>query len=183
MRTEIHMHGYLELVEGVVRRQVEGALRPLLDYLDVEHLTELKSLEPDQPGFVFDDRNWTLEICCTLEVGRNFHPALETAMQALGRLVEQADAIEVITYRDDGDDSRLLFVGPTRAAIRDAQRRQLLGETGELLAQQLSQPSVDQVLRLIDELFRRESAAQASGEPESLPVAEVPSASGRRRLH
>lgn len=183
MRTEIHMHGYLELVEGVARRQVEGAMRPLLDYLDVEHLNELKSLEPDQPGFVFDDRNWTLEICCTLEVGRNFQPALEAAMQTLGRLVEQADAIEVITYRDDGDDSRLLFVGPTHAAIRDAQRRQLLGEVGELLAQQLQQKSVDEVLRLVDDVFRRESAAQAAGEPESLPVAEVPVAPGRRRLH
>ena len=84
MRLEVHVHGYLELVEGVSKRQVESALRPLLEYLDVEHLDELASLEPDQPGFAFNARDYGLEMCCTLEVGRNFLSAIEKGMLALG---------------------------------------------------------------------------------------------------
>ncbi|MDR2219065.1 MAG: hypothetical protein LBE24_00605, partial [Methylobacillus sp.] len=157
MRMEVHVHGYIELVEGITKRQVEGALRPLLEYLDIEHLNEVQSLEPDQPGFVFDERNYNLEMCCTLEVGRNFHAALDTAMQSLGRLVETATAIEFIIYRDDGrDETQLLFVGPTAAAVLDAQRRRMVEDVSHLLARHFKPEAVDEVARLISDLFNRE---------------------------
>lgn len=189
MRQEVHVHGYLELVEGVSRRQVESALQPLLHYLDVEHLKELKSLEPDQPGFVFSDNNWTLEICCTLEVGRNFFGALEQAMLALGRLVENATSIEIIHYHDDGrDESQLMFVGPTPEAILDAQRRHMLEDVSALLARHFRQEAIDEVLNVVDALFRRESQAAkqapvSEAEPETSASVQIPGVPGRHRLH
>ena len=190
MRMEVHVHGYIELVEGVSLRQVEGALRPLLDYLDVEHLKEVQSLEPDQPGFAFSDSEYSLEMCCTLEVGRNFFSSLETAMQGLGVLVEAATAIEVILYHDDGrDETQLMFVGPTVAAIHDAQRRRMVEDVSGLLARHFQQDAIDEVAKLIGELFRREQsriAASAQAAPE--PVVEdstvqIPGVPGRHRLH
>lgn len=168
MRTEVHVHGYLELVEGVTKRQVESALRPLLDYLDVDHLNEVKSLEPDQPGFAFNDRNYTLEICCTLEVGRNFLTSMEQAMLSIGKMVETATSIEIVTYHEDGrDETQLMFVGPTPEAILEAQRRLMLEDVGALLSRHFKQPAVDEVLALVSELFRREQRGGSGDEPSS----------------
>lgn len=189
MRMEVHVHGYIELVEGVSKRQVEGALRPLLEYLDVERLNEVQSLEPDQPGFAFSDRNYSLEICCTLEVGRNFFSSLESSMQALGRLVEMATAIEVILYHEDGrDETQLMFVGPTPAAILDAQRRRMVEDVSNLLVRHFKQDAVDEVAKLIGDLFRREQGKAAPGpaaaqEAEDATTVQIPGEPGRHRLH
>ena len=187
MPTEIHLHGYLELVEGVSRRQVEHALRPLLDHLDVEQLNAVKSLEPEQPGFHFDAQQWTLDICCTLEVGPNFLAVLEAAMHALGPLLENAAPIEVSTYHDDGrDEFQLLFVGPTPAAILEAQRREMLADIEDLLARQFKPRAVNEVLALVDRLFRDPASMRAA---DQMPQAgddlsiTMPSPPGRRRLH
>jgi hypothetical protein len=189
MRMEVHVHGYIELVEGVSKRQVEGALRPLLEYLDVEHLNEVQSLEPDQPGFAFNDRNYALEMCCTLEVGRNFFTSIESAMQGLGRLVENATAIEVILYHEDGrDETQLMFVGPTAAAIQEAQRRRMVEDVSHLLSRHFKQDAVDEVSRLITDLFRREQqssapAAQPQEPAEDSTSVQIPGEPGRHRLH
>lgn len=191
MRMEVHVHGFIELVEGVSLRQVEGAMRPLLEYLDVEHLSEVQSLEPDQPGFIFGDHEYSMEMCCTLEVGRNFFSALESAMQALGVLVEAATAIEVILYHEDGrDETQLMFVGPTPAAIRDAQRRRMVDDVSGLLARHFKPEAIDEVAKLIGELFRREQVQTVSSvEPAQEPAADdgatvqIPGIPGRHRLH
>ena len=186
MRMEVHVHGYLELVEGVSKRQVEGALRPLLQYLDVEHLNELKSLEPDQPGFVFSDRNYALEMCCTLEVGRNFFHALEEGMVALGRLVEHATAIEVISYHEDGrDETQLMFVGASPEAILDAQRRHMLDDVSALLARHFRQEAVNEVLNLVSDLFQREQKVVEAAAPsdDAATVFQLSDMPGRHRLH
>ena len=191
MRMEVHVHGFIELVEGVSLRQVEGAMRPLLEYLDVEHLSEVQSLEPDQPGLSFNERNYSIEMCCTLEVGRNFFTALESAMQALGVLVEAATAIEVILYHEDGrDETQLMFVGPTAAAIRDAQRRRMVDDVSGLLARHFKPEAIDEVAKLIGELFRREQVQTVSAvEPAPEPAADdgttvqIPGIPGRHRLH
>lgn len=187
MRMEIHVHGYIELVEGVGKRQVEGALRPLLQYLDVEQLSEVQSLEPDQPGFAYNDRNYSLEMCCTLEVGRNFFASLESSMQALGRFVETATAIEVIIYHEDGrDETQLMFVGPTAAAILDAQRRRMVEDVSGLLARHFKQEAIDEVSKLIGDLFRREQAKTTSTAPareEDSVTVQIPGEPGRHRLH
>src|SRR5262245_3572791 len=56
MRTEVHVHGTIPLRSGASLPQIEAALQPWLDYLDVESLDELKSMHRDEPGLVFDSR-------------------------------------------------------------------------------------------------------------------------------
>jgi len=186
MRMEVHVHGYIALCEGVSRRQVETALRPLLDYFDVETMSEVKSLEENQPGVAYDQREFALEICCTLEVGRNFFHALEEAMHGLGVLIEQATAVEVSIYHADGrDEMQLMFVGPTPDAISDAQRRRMAEDVGGMLRRQFDQAAVDEVLKLVNDLFRRQrdSHIMPGDEEEVAPTLNTPGQSGRRRLH
>lgn len=186
MRMEVHVHGYIAMCEGITRRQVETALRPLLDYLDVENMGEVKSLEENQPGFAYNQRDFALEMCCTLEVGRNFFHAMEEAMHGLGRFIEQATAVEVSIYHADGrDEMQLLFVGPTPEAIYDAQRRRMAEDVGGLLRRQFDQGAVDEVLKLVNELFHRQrvSHVMPEEEEEAAPTLNTPSQPGRRRLH
>jgi hypothetical protein len=188
MRLEVHVHGFLELVEGVSLRQVETALRPLLDELDADHLSDLKSLEPDQPGFVFSDRNYALEMCCTLEVSSDFTHTLESSMLSLGQLVENAAAIEIITYRDDGvDEMQLMFVGPNPEAILEAQRRHMLDDVSALLSRHFKQEAVDEVLTLVGNLFERDQNLVArfhDATQEDLLAFNMPELpGGRHQIH
>jgi hypothetical protein len=185
MRLEVHLHGYIYLCEGVTRRQVETAMRPLFDYLDVENMGEVLSLEEDQPGIVYHQRDFGLELCCTLEVGGSFFAALEGAMSGIGRLAEQATSIEVILYHPDGrDETQLIFIGPTPAAIYDAQRRRMVEDVSVLLSRQFKEAATNEVVALINDLFRRERNAQPVGEEiDESPSMQIPGAAGRRRLH
>lgn len=186
MRLEVHLHAHLELCEGISRKQVETALRPLFDYLDIEHMGEIESLEENQPGIVYHQREFSVEICCTLEVGGNFFQALEKAMNNMGRLLEQATTVEVIVYHEDGrDETQLIFVGPTGAAIYDAQRRRMAEEIGLLLRRHFDESATNEVLALVNELFRRERKGEFSKEDvmEDLPSSQMPTSIGRRRLH
>lgn len=193
MRLEVHVHGFIELCDGVSRRQVETALRPLLDYVDVEHIKELQSIEADQPGFAYSDRDFSLDICCTLEVGRNFFAALEKAMKGLGRLVEVATAIEIIIYHEDGrDETQLMFVGPTSAAIHDAQRRRMVEDVSALLARQFKPDAIEEVSKLINNLFYREAkeiepseavAPDTEADADEAVTVQIPGVPGRHRLH
>ncbi len=54
MRMEVHVHGSIFLGRGVRLSQVEHALRPWLEYLDVETVAEAPSLEREEPGIVFE---------------------------------------------------------------------------------------------------------------------------------
>lgn len=185
MRIEVHLHGYIPLCEGVSRRQVETAMRPLFDYLDVENMGEVRSLEENQPGIVYHQRDFSVEMCCTLEVGRSFFPALENAMTNMGRLAEEGTAVEVILYHPDGrDETQLTFIGPTPAAIYDAQRRRMVEDVSNLLRRQFNEASTNEVVALVNDLFRRGRNAQPSTEEgEELPSMQMPGSTGRRRLH
>lgn len=185
MRLEIHLHAYLEMCEGVTRKQVEKALQPLFEYLDVEGLKEVQSLEQDQPGMVYHQHEFSLEICCTLEVGGSFFPALEKAMSNIGILLESATAVEVIIYRDDAsDEMQLIFVGPSPEAIFDAQRRRMSEDVGALLRRHFSESATREVLDLVNTLFKREGGklqgANSEQEAASPMIAET---GGRHRLH
>ena len=60
MRTEVHAHGSIFLCKGMRLNQVEQALRPWLEHLDVETLADAHSLEREEPGIVFDAQKRTL---------------------------------------------------------------------------------------------------------------------------
>lgn len=188
MRLEVHLHGFIELCEGVSRRQVETALRPLFDYLDVENMSEVLSLEEDQPGIKYNQRDFTLELCCTLEIGNSFFAALEGAMNGIGRLAEQGTAVEVILYHPDGrDEMQLIFIGPTPDAIYDAQRRRMVEDVTSLLRRQFNESATNEVVALVNDLFRRERhnrpmVEDAPEDTDDSPSMQVPGARGRR-LH
>src|SRR3954465_2848542 len=81
MRHEIHLHADIPILEGVSRRQIEQAFAPLLDNLDAEGLADVKSLEPEEPGFKYDEKELILSLCWTGEVGRSFAGALESTLE------------------------------------------------------------------------------------------------------
>ena len=76
MRTEVHVHGSVFLCKGVRPSQVDQALRPWLDYLDVDTVGDAHSLEREEPGVSFDPKERVVNICWTGEVGRSFQSRL-----------------------------------------------------------------------------------------------------------
>ena len=176
MRTEVHVHGSIFLCKGVRLKQVEQALRPWLEYLDVETLADAHSLEREEPGIAFDPRERTLNICWTGEVGRNFQDKLGTAFQNVGPLTEYASEVEITYYPDSGDDEFFqVFVGPSPESIHEFRRQCVVEDATQLLSRHLGKAEVDQVATLISEMFSKvqppkQSASEATGSSTVIPL-------------
>jgi len=84
MRLEVHVHADIPILEGVSRKQIEQAFAPWLEYLDADTLADVKSVEADEPGIRFDEKELLLLVCWTGEIGRSFHTALESSLDNLG---------------------------------------------------------------------------------------------------
>ena len=137
MRHEVHVHADIPILEGVSRRQIEQALAPWLEYLDADGLADVKSLEPDEPGLKFDEKELILYVCWTGEIGRSFHGALEAVLDNLGPYCYEAVEVDVTLYLENGEqESRLMFVGPTAQAIHEAQRRCMIEDVAAILGRQ-----------------------------------------------
>src|SRR5256885_15640768 len=127
MRHEVHIHADIPILEGVSKRQIEQAFAPWLEYLDADGMAEVKSLEPDEPGFKYDEKELMLYVCWTGEIGRSFHGALEAALDNLGPYCYEAVEGELTLYQENGEqESKLLFVGPTAHPIHAAPRRRMI---------------------------------------------------------
>ena len=177
MRTEVHVHGSIFLCKGVRLKQVEQALRPWLEYLDVETLVDAHSLEREEPGIAFDAQERTLNICWTGEVGRNFQDKLGAAFQNVGPLTEYASEVEVTYYPDHGDDEFFqVFVGPTPESIHEFRRQCVIEDATHLLSRHLGKPEVDQVATLISDMFSK-------SQPPKQPVSEQSGSSTVIPLH
>jgi hypothetical protein len=114
MRLEVHVHADIPILEGVSKRQLEQAFAPLLEYLDADNLADVKSLEADEPGIKYDEKELLLAVCWTGEIGRSFHGALEAVLDNLGPYCYEAVEVDVTLYLENGEqESRLMFVGPT----------------------------------------------------------------------
>jgi len=184
MRMEVHVHADIPILEGVSRKQIEQALAPWLEYLDVESLAEVKSLEPEEPGLRFDEKDLMLHLCWTGAIGRSFHPALDEALEKLGPLCYEAVEIDVTLYHDDGEqESRLLFVGPTPQAIHEAQRRCMLEDIGALLERQFGKDAVGEVSALVNELFDRDWREKAAQPKKPERAFETYTRPTRKNLH
>ena len=173
MRTEVHVHGTLNLCKGVTQSQVESGLRKWLEYMDVESISEVRSLEPEEPGIVFDRPDRTLDICWTGEVGRNFVNRLQDTLHELGPLTESASQIELTYYHEDGrDEHQFLFVGPNAASIHMAQRRLMIEDIAALLSRHFGPTDVAQVTDLVNVLFDRDLKQRKStaSEPDLPPT-------------
>jgi hypothetical protein len=184
MRIEVHVHGNIFLGRGVRLSQLEQALRPWLQYLDVETVAEATSLEREEPGIQFDPRERTLTICWTGDVGRSFHDRLAEAFQNVGALTEYSSEVEVTYYPENGDDEFYqLFVGPTPQSIHEFRRQCVIEDVTALLSRHLGQAEVNQVTALANQLFDQDWAARkVTGEPAASSTV-VPLHPRGRHLH
>jgi hypothetical protein len=184
MRHEVHLHADIPILEGVSRRQLEQALAPLLEYLDADGLADVKSLEPDEPGLKFDEKELLLTVCWTGEIGRSFHPALEAALDGLGPFCYEAVEVDLTVYQDNGEqESKLLFVGPTARAIHEAQRRCMVEDVAAVLGRQFGKDEVTQDTTLVNEMFDRDWKEKASQEKKPERAFETYPRPSRKNLH
>lgn len=176
MRIEVHVHGSLFCCKGVTQTQVETGLRRWLEYMDVENIGEMRSLERTEPGVVYDRAERVLDICWTGEVGHSFNQCLQETLNDMGPLLARASEVELTYYRDDddeeGDEYQILFAGPSLEAIHQVQRQRMLEDVSELLSRHFGPGEVAQVAAMVNHLFdqdweqkssQRENAASASG--------------------
>jgi hypothetical protein len=184
MRLEVHVHADIPILEGVSKRQLEQAFAPVLEYLDADGLSDVKSLEPDEPGIKYDEKDLILYVCWTGEVGRSFHGALEAALDNLGPYCYEAVEIDVTLYLENGEqESRLLFVGPTAHAIHEAQRRCMIEDVAAILGRQFDKTEVAQVSALVNELFDRDWKEKASQQKKPERAFENYTRPSRKNLH
>ena len=185
MRMEVHVHGNVFLGRGVRLSQVEHALKPWLEYLDVETIAEAHSLEREEPGLQFDTRERTVNICWTGEVGRNFHAQLGEAFQNLGPLTEYASEVEVTYYPENGEDEFYqMFVGPTPEAIHEFRRQCVTEDISAMLARHLGKAEVEQVTALVNQLFDQDWATRkVTGEHSSSSSTVIPLHPRNKHLH
>jgi len=184
MRHEVHLHADIPILEGVSRRQLEQAFAPVLEYLDADGLADVKSLEADEPGIKFDEKELLLTVCWTGEIGRSFHGVLEAALDALGPFCYEAVEVDLTMYHENGEqESKLLFVGPTAHAIHEAQRRCMIEDVAVILGRQFGKEEVAQVTTLVNELFDRHWKDKASQEKKPERAFENYTRPSRKNLH
>ena len=184
MRHEVHLHADIPILEGVSRRQLEQAFAPVLEYRDADGLADVKSLEADEPGIKFDEKELLLTVCWTGEIGRSFHGVLEAALDALGPFCYEAVEVDLTMYHENGEqESKLLFVGPTAHAIHEAQRRCMIEDVAVILGRQFGKEEVAQVTTLVNELFDRHWKDKASQEKKPERAFENYTRPSRKNLH
>src|SRR5258707_12735728 len=154
MHTEVHVHGTVLLKSGVSQTDIELALRHWFDYVDVDGLADARSAHQDEPGIVFDRRRRSLDICWTGYVGRNFQHSLEGAFESLSPYSEEAVAVEVSYYQEDGQDEHSwVFVGPTPESIRDMQRRRMIDDLSALLSRNFGDAEIGEATAPVNQMF------------------------------
>ena len=157
---------------------------PLLDYLDADALAEVKSLEPDEPGFKFDEKELLFTACWTGEVGRSFEGALDAALGNFGPLCYEAVEVDLTVYHENGEqESKLLFVGPTAQAIHEAQRRCMLEDVAAMLGRQFDKDRIAEVTALVNDLFDREWKERAAEPKKPERAFESYTKPSRKNLH
>jgi phenylpyruvate tautomerase PptA (4-oxalocrotonate tautomerase family) len=184
MRMEVHVHADIPILEGVSRKQIEQALAPWLEYLDAENLSDVKSLEPEEPGLRFDEKELILYLCWTGEIGKSFHAAFDKSLDQLGPYCYEAVEVDLTIYGDnDEQENRLLFVGPTAQAIHEAQRRCMVEDIGALLGRHFGKERVAEVMVLVNDMFDRDWKEKAvEGKQPERSFEHLPRPS-RKHLH
>jgi hypothetical protein len=184
MRLEVHVHADIPILEGVSKRQLEQAFAPLLEYLDADGLADVKSLEPDEPGLKYDEKDLLLTVCWTGEIGRSFNGALEAVLENLGPYCYEAVEVDVTLYLENGEqESKLLFVGPTAQAIHEAQRRCMIEDVTALLARQFDKERVAEALHVVNDLFDRDWKEKAAQPQKPERAFETYTRPARKHLH
>ena len=184
MRQEVHVHADIPILEGVSRKQLEQAFAPWLEYLDADSLADVKSLEAEEPGIRFDEKELLLLMCWTGEIGRSFHAALQATLDNLGPYCYEAVEVDVTLYHENGEqEAKLLFVGPTAQAIHEAQRRCMLEDVAAILGRQFEKEQVAEVNALVNDLFDRDWKEKATQEKKPERAFETYTKPSRKNLH
>ena len=184
MRLEVHVHADIPILEGVSKRQLEQAFAPLLEYLDADGLADVKSLEPDEPGLKYEEKDMLLTLCWTGEIGRSFHGALEAALDNLGPYCYEAVEVDVTLYQENGEqESKLLFVGPTAQAIHEAQRRCMIEDVAAILGRQFEKEDIAPVTAMVNELFDGDWKKKSTQQKKPERAFETYTRPSRKNLH
>ncbi len=173
MQIEVHVHGTAFLCKGVHLAQIESVLRPWLDYLELDAIANVQSLERDEPGLRFDNKEQALDICWTGSVGRSFHSRLQEALQGLGPLTEYASEITASYYYDNGrEEFQQLFIGPSAEAVHEIRRQCVEEDLVALLSPHFDKSKVAQASDLINKMFEDEWKSRPFSEeqPAAAPL-------------
>jgi hypothetical protein len=163
---EIHVHGDVRLRPDVGFDALQDALKPLWKYAGARSLADgAASAFEDEPGIRFDAPAHMLQMCWTVTGDEDFRQALDEMCMSLNELADTGAPIEVTFYdtefdEEDGDHSEesrddfvMLFVGPTPAAIMQAQRDLLVEDVVALMERHFDGAELGGVVGEIDKLF------------------------------
>ena len=170
---EIHLHGEVQLRDDVSLAELQEALKPLWSQTGEKSLKKgAASIYDDEPGIVVNDESHKLEICWTVLCEMSFHQNLDEFCMAINELTASGSAFEVTFFNeqfDDGDqedfvpdeddegeffeESLLIFVGPTPAAIMDVQRDVMVQDVVTVLERHFEPTKMSGVIKEIDKLF------------------------------
>ncbi len=165
---EIHVHGDVPLRADVGFEQLQDALKPLWKYAGARSLTDgATSTYEEEPGIRLDAHEHLLQMCWTVRGDEDFRQALDDMCMNLNDLAAQGAAIEVTFYDteydeeegDAQDESRddfvMVFVGPTPAAIMQAQRDLLVEDVVNMMERHFEGAELGGVVEEIDKLFNK----------------------------
>jgi len=182
MHTEVHVHGEIPLKRGISVGDIEAAVRPWLEYIDVDSLAEATSAREEEPGISLDSRKRVLQVCWTGWVGRNFQRALEESLAQLGQFAEQTCEVEISFYHDDGrDEFGVVFIGPSAEAIEAAKRDRMVRDVSTLLARQFTEAEIGEVVAVMSKLFEQRRVSGGDGPGASSMRGPLPG--GTKHLH
>ena len=197
---EIHVHGDVKLRPDVGFDALQDALKPLWKYAGARSLADgAASLYEDEPGIRFDPAEHLLQMCWTLAGDEDFRQQLDDMCMNLNEVSATGASVEVTFYdaefdeededagRESRDDFLLLFVGPTPAAIMQAQRNLLVEDVVALMERHFDGAELGGVVAEIDKLFEgRYSALTSSldlGRPPRGQGGSAGHGGGRRPRH
>lgn len=163
---EIHVHGDVPLREDVAYSQIQDALKPLWQYAGARSLAAAaESTYEDEPGIRFDAEKHLLQMCWTVPGDEDFRQVIEEACMGLNDIAASGAPLEVSFYdtefdEEDGtseedarDDFMMCFVGPTPAAIMQAQRDLLVEDVVHVMERHFDASELGSVVTAIDGLF------------------------------
>ena len=161
-----------------------GALRPWLDYLEVDAIEKVQSLEREEPGIRFDVKEQALDMCWTGEVGRSFQVRLTEAFHALGPLTEYASEITLTCYHDSGNEEfQQIFIGPSAEAIHEIRRQCVEEDLSALLSPHFDKVRIDQVANMVNQMFDDEWKRRPAVEEKSVATPALQPHPRNRHLH
>jgi hypothetical protein len=163
---EIHVHGEVRLRNDVNFEALQEALKPLWKYAGARSLTDgAASAYEEEPGILFDPKEHLLRMCWTVRGDEDFRQVLDEMCMSLNELADAGAPIEVTFYdaefdeddeageEESRDDFVMLFVGPTPAAIMQAQRDLLVQDVVNLMERHFDGSELGGVVTEIDKLF------------------------------